>query len=278
MDAAVAPDGKFVVAGGLSTYYLEAGSGPPVVLVHGGGAGADAQGNWTGTIACLADRYKIFAPDMVGFGRSEKPPGEDFQYSQAEREAHLAAFIDALGVGPVALVGNSMGGLTALGVACDRPDLVSSLVLMGSAGLPVPMSPQLHAIIEYDFTESGMQRIVEALTGPDFVAAEGMVEYRHALSVEPGARQAYKRITDWQKANGGLLAGEARIAAVRWPTLVVAGEEGGVGPVPHTYHFLGMVTDIPGVVIPRCGHWPMIEYPELFAAIVDEFVQQVEPV
>jgi 2-hydroxy-6-oxo-6-(2'-aminophenyl)hexa-2,4-dienoate hydrolase len=242
-----------------------------VVLVHGGGAGADAKGNWTGVIARLAERHRVFAPDMVGFGGTAKPR-DGVEYSQGERDAHLAAFVEAAVGGPATLVGNSMGGLTALGVARKRPELVSGLVLMGSAGLPIKPSPQLQAIVDYDFTEEGMARIVEALTGPDFVAPEGMVAYRHALSVEPDTQHAYKRITAWQKANGGLLMAEDDIAAVRCPTLVVAGKNDGVVPVANAYRFIELIDQSWGVVMPRCGHWPMIEYPDAFADLVDRFV------
>ena len=74
---------RFVDAGGLRTHYLEAGNpaAPPVVLLHGGGAGADATGNWHHTIPQLARTHRVIALDMVGFGRTAKP--ESFEYSQS---------------------------------------------------------------------------------------------------------------------------------------------------------------------------------------------------
>ena len=149
--------------------------------------------------------YRVLAVDMVGFGRSAKPgPSSGYAYSQDDRDAHLAAFIEAASPRRrVVLVGNSMGGLTALGVARKQPSLLSHLVLMGSAGLPVPPSDALRTIMEYDFTREGMARIVDALTAPGFEAPPGMVEYRHELSIEPATRAAYGSITAWNKARGG---------------------------------------------------------------------------
>ncbi|RED13354.1 alpha/beta fold hydrolase [Parasphingopyxis lamellibrachiae] len=267
-------ESKFIDAGGLRTHYLRAGAGASVILVHGGGAGADAVGNWTETVTSLAENYAVYAPDMVGFGKTEKPRRDDFVYGQAEREAHLVAFLEAIDCGPAILVGNSMGGLTSLGVAHDRPDLVRKLLLMGSAGLPVPMSPELLSIIEYDHSEEGMARIVEALTGPGFVPPGEMIAYRHALSIEPDTQYAYQQITAWQKANSGLEISEERIAAVSCPTLVVAGKNDGVVPLANAYRFLELIPQSWGVVMPNCGHWPMIEYPAEFADLVDQFARR----
>lgn len=270
------PDASFdrlnMEAAGINTHYLAAGShGKPVVLVHGGGAGADCEGNWSDVMDFLAPDFRVYAPDMVGFGRSGKPQDDAYAYSQAEREDHLAAFITALDVGPVVLVGNSMGGLTSLGIARDHPHLVDRLVLMGSAGIAIPMSPQLQTIMNYDFTEAGMSRIVDALTGPKFSPPDGMITYRHRLSVEPGALMAYKRITAWMKARGGLQIDEAQISAVSVPTLVVAGKNDGVVPVNCAYKFLELIPQSRGYIMPDCGHWPMIEYPEEFADVVQRF-------
>lgn len=261
-----------VIVGGHHTRFLVAGEeGKPFVLVHGGGAGADCEGNWADVIARLAPDFRVFAPDMIGFGHSAKPDADTFIYGQAERERHLAAFVESLGVGPVVLVGNSMGGLTALGVARDRPDLVDRLILMGSAGIPVPHSDQLATIIDYDFTVAGMERIVRSLTGGRYVPPPGMVDYRHTLSVDPDTRAAYKAITGWMKARGGLQIDEELIQAVKVPTLVVGGKDDGVVPIACAYRFLELIPQSRGYIMPDCGHWPMIERPAEFADVIARF-------
>ena len=78
-------------------------------------------GNWRGVMPVLADRYRVIAVDMLGFGRTAKP-ADPFVFSQAARTDHLAGFLDALGLSNVALVGNSMGGASALGVAVEPSD------------------------------------------------------------------------------------------------------------------------------------------------------------
>lgn len=264
-------ESKFITAAGLKTHYIEAGQGVPMVLVHGGGAGADAIGNWTTTIPELTAHFRVFAVDMVGFGKTEVPAAEDYVYSQDARDNHLLAFIENLDIGRVILVGNSMGGLTSLGVARRRPELVSKLVLMGSAGIKMHFSPELLSIVNYDFTPAGMARIVKGLTGPSFVPPEGLVEYRYNLTATEEARRAYNGIIAWQKLNGGLHTDEDHIRSISIPTLVVAGKKDLVVPLSSAYRFLELIPQSWGAIMPDCGHWPMIEQPRQFAALVKTF-------
>ena len=70
--------GKTLVANGISTNYLDAGSGKPVVFVHGSGPGVTAYANWRLTLPVLADRFHCYAPDMAGFGYTERPEGVSY--------------------------------------------------------------------------------------------------------------------------------------------------------------------------------------------------------
>src|SRR5262245_47619055 len=234
MDTAVAggASSKFVEAAGQSTHYLEAGSGAPVVLVHGGGAGADSWGNWKDCLPILAGRFRVIAMDMIGFGKSAKPAAAAYDYGQAQRNRHLAAFVEALGLGPVSLVGNSMGGATSLGVAIARPALVKKLVLMGSAGVAVsnPDPAPMKALAGYDYTLEGMRRLIAVLTGPNYKADEAIVKYRFDLTMQPGAREALQAIGQ-ASSSGGLTYGEDEIRKVRGPTLVV-GRKGDAIAIP----------------------------------------------
>ena len=182
---------KFVDAEGIKTHYYEAGEGHPLVLIHGGGAGADAWGNWRASIGTYAQQFHVFAVDLVGFGHSDKPDPANFEYSQERRNQHIIGLIEALGLEKIHLIGNSMGGSTSMGVAIERPDLVNRLVLMGSAGIKSAPSEELKSIMNYDFTTDGMRKIVKGLTNPAFEVNEDMVSYRHTLSIEDDTRAAY---------------------------------------------------------------------------------------
>ncbi len=268
-------DSNFLEADGVRTHYLEAGAAdaPLLILIHGGGAGADATGNWRATLPVLAREFRIVALDMPGFGRSDKPDPAGFDYSQPARNRHLAAFIDALDAGPAHLVGNSMGGATALGVAVERPELVSRLVLMGSAGLNAALSPALMPIVEYDFTVAGMRRLIAALTADGFVIDDALVEYRHTLSIEPATRAAYGAIMGWIREQGGLYYADDYIRRVAAPTLVVNGKLDLVVPLANAWRFLELIEQAWGYLIPHCGHWAMVEAADDFAAITRRFLR-----
>lgn len=263
--------GTLIKTGEFQTHYIEQGTGEPVILVHGGGAGADGTSNWTGCLPFFAKRKRAIAVDLVGFGHSDAPDPAAFTYSQDARNAQLIAFIEALGLEKVSLVGNSMGGATSLGVAIQRPDLVENLVLMGSAGLPTPVSTSLGAILNYDFTVDGMRRIIAALANPHFHATEDQVRYRHELSVQPATRAAYAATMAWVREHG-LEYRTGQIEQVKTRTLVVHGKDDQVVPVTQAYKFLELLENSSGYVIPNCRHWAMIEYPELFSAVTLDFL------
>ncbi|MGH6993829.1 MAG: alpha/beta fold hydrolase [Caulobacteraceae bacterium] len=261
---------RTIEADGLSTHYIEKGSGPPLVLVHGGGAGADAWGNWRACIGLYAERFRVIAVDMPGFGRSAKPSPDSYEYSQANRNRHLAAFIGALGAGPVGLIGNSMGGATALGVVMARPDLVSRLVLMGSAGLDIanPDQEVRKSLTGYDFTIEAMEAIVRTLTGPDYVMDPDLLRYRYQLTLDAASRAAIAGL------RGKPLTYErAAIAKVKTPTLVVGGKDDRIAILARTYGFLELLENSWGFILPHCGHWVMMEAPAAFVAVTTTFLE-----
>jgi 2-hydroxy-6-oxo-6-(2'-aminophenyl)hexa-2,4-dienoate hydrolase len=271
--AALQYESKFLNAGGLSTHYIDAGKGEPVVLLHGGGAGADCRSNWFKTIPQFANRFHVYAVDLLGFGHSARPDPASFAYTQDARIDHLIAAIEALDVGPVHMVGNSMGGATTIGVAVKRPDLVKKVVLMGSGGLTSgPMSPALGAIVNYDFTRDGMVKVCQALANPTFDIDPAMVDYRLQLSIEPATRAAYSATMGWVKSQGGLHYEHDFIRRIQAPTLVVNGKDDKVVPLSNALTFLELIDNSWAYIIPHCGHWAMLEYPDDFAGAVTRFL------
>ena len=268
---------RFIDAAGVRTHYLEAGpeagGGEPLILVHGGGAGADAYGNWLDCIQVFAKSYRVIAPDMIGFGYTDKPSPDVYVYDQPGRNKHLADFLEAMGLSGVALVGNSMGGAASIGVAIDKPHLVSRLVLMGSAGLPIPERPSAHLLhnLHYDFTVEGMRRVVGGLTGPDFKPSDAMIQYRYDLCEDPEIKAALQAINAVTKT-GTLNYSEDAVRQIKHPVLVVNGKEDGVSILPRAYRFLELLDNSWGYIVPHCGHWAMIEQKDDFCQAVEGFL------
>src|SRR5437016_2736697 len=114
--------GSTVLAAGIPTNYLEDGEGPAVVLIHGSGPGVSAYANWRLTIPALAKRLRVLAPDMAGFGSTERRP--DAKYGLPLWADQVVGLLDALGLEHASLVGNSFGGAIALRAASRHPDRV----------------------------------------------------------------------------------------------------------------------------------------------------------
>ncbi|MGH7818450.1 MAG: alpha/beta fold hydrolase, partial [Candidatus Binatia bacterium] len=223
----------------------------------------------------LARRFRAIAVDMLGFGKTAKPDPATFTYTQDARTDHLIAFFEALGLRQVRLVGNSMGGITSLGVARKRPDLVKRLVLMGSAGIKTAEIPAaLAPLMQYDGTPEGMRKVIAALTHEDFRMDEAMVRYRVDLSNDPENRAALKATMGWVRERHGLYFEDEEIRAVKTETLVISGKDDPIVTLAQAFRFLELLENSRGYFIPHCGHWVMIEHPEEFTDVTTRFLAQ----
>jgi pimeloyl-ACP methyl ester carboxylesterase len=122
-------ESKKIKINGRQAHYLKAGSGPPVVLIHGGASDAS---DWTGMMTALSSRFSLYALDLLGYGQSEK---NEKGFYLDEFIDFTAGFIDALKLEKPVLVGHSLGGRFCLDVAVRQPLKVSKLVLVDTTGL-----------------------------------------------------------------------------------------------------------------------------------------------
>lgn len=258
---------------GMTTVWWAAGAANgarPLVLVHGGGAGADAIGNWFGVLPRLAERRRVYAVDLLGFGRS-RHVGEA-PYDQSQRVRHLAGWCRELGIGSADWVGNSMGGATVLQLALDHPALAASIVLMGSAGLPIPVSPELHEILAYDTPDpEAMGRIVAGLTHRGYRPPPGMVQYRYELTDDRGRMARYVATMELVR-EGDMVLDADRLAEIEVPVQLLCGRDDRVVPFEAAIEFHHRLPDARLYSIPGCGHWPMLEHPEEFLAVAELFL------
>ena len=192
--------GSTVNAAGVVTNYHAAGVGPPVLLIHGSGPGVSAWANWRGVFPDLAAGRHVVAPDIVGFGYTQRPGGFDF--TPDRWMAHLVGFLDALALKRVSVVGNSFGGALALRLASRHPERVDRLVLMGSVGTSFPITPGLDAVWGYQPSVENMAALLEifaydrSLLGPD------LAELRYRASVRPGFSSRTRRCSRLRARKG----------------------------------------------------------------------------
>jgi 2-hydroxy-6-oxo-octa-2,4-dienoate hydrolase len=267
--------GASVVANGILTNYLQAGDaeqGTPVVLVHGSGPGVTAYANWRLTIARLAPKVQVFAPDMVGFGFTERPEG--ISYGLDTWAGQLVGFLDALGLEKASLVGNSFGGALALRVAARHPDRVDRLVLMGAAGVPFELTPGLDAVWGYEPSVPTMRRLLDIFAYDRSLVNDELAEVRYRASVEPGVHEAFAQMfpAPRQRWVDSLVTGDDELAVLPHRTLVVHGREDAVIPMSTSLHLMRTIPDCRLHVFGRCGHWTQIEHADAFANLVADFL------
>src|SRR6476661_9172829 len=124
---------RTISAAGKEIFVAEAGSGPPVVLLHGGGPGASGLSNFSRNIDALAEHFRVIVPDLPGYGRSVKGVDQDDPFGYLADM--IRGLLDELGIDTAHLIGNSYGGAAALRLALDTPRRVGRLVLMGPGGI-----------------------------------------------------------------------------------------------------------------------------------------------
>lgn len=269
---------RFVEFDGLKIHYDEVGAGPALIFVHGGGPGSSGLSNFSRNMAAFANRHRVIAIDLPGYGQSTKLRITEPLWGYYAKV--IAGFIDALDLGKAHLVGNSLGGAASLKTALDFPKKVDRLVLMGPGGgyslfekqpsdgirslvtfyhPPGPSLERLKAFVDYlVYDPSGIpdellqERLDRAL---DPETAEFM-PLRFGPNMAP--------ITDLWRERQDQLPHE---------TLIIWGREDRVNPMDQGLILMRQIPNARFLVMPRCGHWVQWEKAEEFNQTVAAFLQ-----
>jgi 2-hydroxymuconate-semialdehyde hydrolase len=263
--------GKSVVANGIRTNYHDVGDGAPVLLIHGSGPGVTGWANWRLTIPALAQRFRVLAPDMVGFGYTERP--DDVQYTMQTWVSHIIGFMDALGIERAHVVGNSFGGGLALALAIRAPQRVGRLVLMGSAGVSFPLTDGLDLAWGYTPSLANMRALLDVFAFNRALISEDLARMRYEASIRPGYQEAFARMFPAPRQRGidALASPEPAIRALPHPTMIVHGREDQVIPLASSYKLFDLIPRAQLHVFGQCGHWTQIEHAARFNRMVGEF-------
>lgn len=259
---------------GLMTSYLEAGDGDPVVLLHGGEFGAGAELGWERNIAALAARYRVLAPDQLGFGQSAKVV--DFVDGRGLRIRHVARFCELLEIGTAHFVGNSMGAINLLvDATSDTPVLpVRSLGIICGGG-EIQQNRHFEALQQYDATLPAMRRIVEALFhDAGYPADDDYVRRRYESSTAPGAWEAIAaaRFRRPGAAPAPTPSSARPYGRIGVPTLVVEGGKDKLLPRGWASQIAEQIPGARSVVVDNAGHCPQIEQPSVVNELLLEFL------
>jgi len=270
--AGIALKSGTIDAGGILTSYLEAGAGEPVIMLHGSGPGVSAMANWQHNIGALSQRFRVLAPDIVGFGATKRP--DDIVYSLRTWTDHVWAFLDAHDIEKAAIVGNSLGGRIALQMATDQPDRITKMVLMGAPGVGMTLTEGLAALRAYQPSHDAMRDLLRNYFAVDpTMITDDLVAIRYEASVADGAYEEYRAMFfDPRHARSELGITEEQVRAIDTPALLVHGREDKVVPMQVSVTMLGLLPNADLHVFSKCGHWTQIERADEFSALVADYL------
>ena len=263
--------------------YYDVGDGPPLLLIHGSGPGVTGWRNFGGNLATFSPSFRCLVLELPGFGVSDPTD----QHPMLSSAPAVIAFLEALGIESVDIVGNSMGGMVAAQVAIQQPERVRRLVTVGGIGRNIlSPSPGEGIKLLQDFTEEPTRERLESwlqsmVYDPATVTDE-MREARWAQATEEktlaSARMMYSRAAmelglamQDKSEKRPLWADLHRIQA---KTLITWGRDDRVSPVDMALLPMRTIPHVELHVFPNCGHWVMIEQREAWERVVLEFLQR----
>jgi 2,6-dioxo-6-phenylhexa-3-enoate hydrolase len=257
---------KSVSVGNVRLHYNEAGKGPAVIMIHGGGPGASGWSNFNKNIGAFSGKFRTLLVDMPGFGKSDPVvvPEERLNY-QAKT---VRGFMDALGIQRAHFVGNSMGGGTSCRFAMDYPDRIDKLVIMGPAGggiglfNPQPMEGiRLLMEVADNPTKEGMRRLIQLFVYDSSFLTDQLLEERLKAAQNPAQIEARR------KSLPGLADLSGELGKIKAPALLIWGQNDRFVPLEHAMVFLSRIH-----IFSKCGHWAQWEKADEFNRLVDDFL------
>ncbi|GAB1545481.1 alpha/beta fold hydrolase [Scytonema sp. NUACC21] len=275
------PTDQYISVDGIKTRYWQVGEqGTPLVLIHGAGGAIDY---WYKNVFALAKQHRVYALDLVGSGKSDKP-ARTYTYDDLSR--FTISFMNAVGIPQASLIGASAGGAIALKLTLAFPERVNKLILVGSAGLgkKVAFTARLTSI----------PGIGEALNRPSLATARFFIRqcaynpepflndefinlvYRNlSLEVLQFQLRTFRTTSSFWGINSEFLRSIVeRLSEIQVPTLVIWGKQDKLIPVAYASIAAQNIAFAKLQLFERCGHWCYLEYPDEFNQSVIEFLSE----
>ena len=262
--------------GAFHTNVHDLGEGAPVLFIHGSGPGVSAWANWRLVLPVLAQTRRVIAPDMAGFGFTERVPGAAYTMDAWVQQALV--LLDALDIERADVVGNSFGGALALALAIRASHRVRRLVLMGSVGVPFAITPGLDAVWGYTPSFANMRRIMDVFAFDRALVTDELAQLRYEASTRPGFQETFGAMfpAPRQRWVDAMTSPEAAIRALPHETLLIHGREDQVIPLATSLTLSQWIPRSQLHVFGRCGHWTQIEHSARFARLVGDFLDEAD--
>ena len=264
--------GLSINAGGIATNYHDQGTGDPVLLLHGSGPGVSAWANWRLVVPRLAENFRTIAPDIVGFGFTQRPEG--IRYDMETWLKHALDFLDAMGIEKAHVVGNSFGGALSVALAIHAPERVSRLVLMGSVALEFDLTEGLDLTWGYTPSIDNMRRLLDLFAYNRSLVNDELAQLRYEASMRPGVQESYAAMFPAPRQDGirKICSQAADVKNIRHETLIIHGRDDQIIPVSCSEDLFRCIKNSQLHIFGNCGHWTQIEHNRRFNKLVTDFL------
>lgn len=264
--------GRSLVANGIKTNYHDVGLGSTTLLIHGSGPGVTAWANWQRTIPVLSKTGRVVAPDMVGFGYTDRLV--DGAYGMDTWVEHIFAVMDELDIQSANVIGNSFGGALALAMASRQPHRVNRIVLMGSVGVTFPITEGLEAVWGYEPSIEKMEEVLRFFAYDRSRVTPELAEMRYKASIRPGCSEAFAQMfpAPRQRWVESLATADGQLSALPHETLIVHGREDRVIPTSTSLRLHALIPNSQLHLFGKCGHWTQIEQADRFNKLIQDFL------
>lgn len=265
---------KTVTVGDIETHYLETGSGPDLVLLHGGEYGASAENTWRHNLEPLGNEFHVVAPDMLGYGGTDKI--YSFSDPSGFRIKHLARFVKTLGIERAHFVGSSSGGGTVLRAAVMNPPALpikKMVTICGNASLF--KSDNQSRLEEYSASVESMEEIMGLLFHDRKWLSEDSVRERYETSILPGSWETLSasrlRRPGYQRTSRNEAFTQA-LASLKIPLLIMSCAHDRLNPKDWDRQLQALVPGSKIHSFDHSAHEPQIEEAEEFNRALRAFL------
>ena len=263
-----------IKTGNFNTNYHDLGNGEPVMFIHGSGPGVSAYANWRGSMPVLAEKFRVIAPDMVGFGYTDRPEG--IVYNMDTWVQQVIDLMDALGIEKANLVGNSFGGGLAIALSIKYPQRFNKVVLMGAVGVYFDLTYGLDRAWGYTPSIDNMKELLDIFAYDRSILTDDLAKLRYEASIRPGFQESFGSMFPAPRQNGidMMTSCEQDIKKIDKEVLIIHGREDKVIPVQNSIRLNQLILKSQLHIFGQCGHWTQIEHKDRFNNLLLNFFSE----
>jgi 2-hydroxymuconate-semialdehyde hydrolase len=260
-----------IKTGNFNTNYHDLGEGETVIFIHGSGPGVTAYANWRLVMPVIGQSYRVVAPDMVGFGYTDRPKG--IKYNMDTWVQQMIDLMDALNIEKAHIVGNSFGGALALALVIKYPKRVNKLVLMGSVGVAHDLTYGLDKVWGYTPSLENMKELLDIFAYNRNIVTDELAELRYEASIREGFQESFSSMFPAPRQNGidNMESDEQDIKNIKNDTLIIHGREDKVIPLQNSIRLNQLIKKSQLHIFGECGHWTQIEHKDRFNTLLINF-------